>query len=473
MLLSNYIEILYTTLMNIDNRDIMKGHLMNVLVLNGSPKGDYSTTLQTCLYIKKHNPSQDFTVLNVGSEIRKIEKDFSAAAGALTTADLIIFAYPVYTFIAPSQLHRFVELMKLNNTDISGKFVTQITTSKHFYDITAHRYIEDNMNDLKAKYIKGLSADMDDLLTEKGQKEALNFFDYVLNCIQNDLYEPDRFTYNESKHVKVTIPTSASDQDIQKTINIVADLKPDDTQLKSMIDRFMAVSKYKCNLINIAEFPFKGGCISCFNCATDGKCIYKDGFDAFLRENIQTGNAIVIAFSIKDHSMGTTFKTYDDRQFCNGHRTVTMGMPFGYLVSGNLSEEENLRTIINARAEVGGNFLSGVANDEFNPDSEIDMLSSKLTYAIENNYVQPSNFYGVGGMKIFRDLIYLMQGMMKADHKFYKSHGQYDFPQKKKGTLIKMYLVGALISNPKIKAKMGNKMNEGMIGPYKKVIDEK
>ena len=34
-----------------------------------------------------------------------------------------------------------------------------------------------------------------------------------------------------------------------------------------------------------------------------------------------------------------------------------------------------------------------------------------------------------------------------------------------------MYLVGALISNPKIKAKMGNAMNEGMLMPYKKVLE--
>lgn len=39
-------------------------------------------------------------------------------------------------------------------------------------------------------------------------------------------------------------------------------------------------------------------------------------------------------------------------------------------------------------------------------------------------------FLGVGGMKIFRDLIWMMQGMMKADHQFYKEHGIYDFPRK-------------------------------------------
>ena len=82
------------------------------------------------------------------------------------------------------------------------------------------------------------------------------------------------------------------------------------------------------------------------------------------------------------------------------------------------------------------------------------------------------NFYGVGGMKIFRDLIYQMQGMMKADYRFFKSHGQFDFPQKKKGTIIGMYLVGAMLSSPKLKAKMGNSMNEGMMMSHKKVLDQ-
>ncbi|GAE87973.1 hypothetical protein JCM21531_1384 [Acetivibrio straminisolvens JCM 21531] len=61
---------------------------------------------------------------------------------------------------------------------------------------------------------------------------------------------------------------------------------------------------------------------------------------------------------------------------------------------------------------------------------------------------------------------------MKADHRFYKEHGLYDFPQKKRGTALKMYLVGSLMSSPKLRAKMGNKINEGMIAPYKKVLEQ-
>jgi len=111
----------------------------------------------------------------------------------------------------------------------------------------------------------------------------------------------------------------------------------------------------------------------------------------------------VFAFTIRDHSMGARFKMYNDREFCNGHRTVTMGMPFGYLVSGDYSREMNLQTILEARAQVGGNFLAGVATDERDTDAQIDAMAAKLAYALDRSYSQPANFFGVGGMKVFRD----------------------------------------------------------------------
>ena len=446
---------------------------MNILVINGSPKGKYSITLQTVLYLEKCFPEHTFQVLHAGQRIRTLEKDFSEVIKELEAADLILFSYPVYTFIAPSQLHRFIELMKASGADLAGKFATQITTSKHFYDVTAHRYIQDNCQDMGLKFIKGLSADMDDLLTEKGQKETKRFFKYVQWCMKKDSYEPLPKPLGPAAHVKVHVPEGNAKKTAHgKQVVIVTDCRPQDDQLRNMILRFQKVLPLQSRVVNIREYPFIGGCLGCFNCAVSGKCIYKDGFDDFLRKDIQGGAAIIYAFTIQDHSMGAAFKQYDDRQFCNGHRTVTMGMPMGYLISGDYSKEFNLQMIIEGRAEVGGNFLAGVATDETDPDTAIDRLAKTCFYAIRHHYVQPQNFYGVGGMKIFRDLIYLMQGMMKADHKFYKQHGQYDFPQKKKGTLMKMYLVGALLSSPKIKAKMGNKMNEGMLMPYKKLLEK-
>ena len=444
---------------------------MKILIVNGSPKGKFSITLQTFKYLEKLHPEHEFSVLDAGQKIKVLEKDFSKAKEMIENAELVIFSYPVYTFVAPCQLHRFIELLKESKTDLSEKFATQFSTSKHFYDITAHNYIRDNCFDLGFKYIKGLSADMDDLLSEKGQKEAKEFFDFVIWNTENGFFETAPEKPSAPKNIAVSIP-GKTEENKPGDVVIITDCEPENKQLESMIKRFCTVFPRKTRVVNIREYPFAGGCLGCFSCAVSGKCVYKDGFDDFLRNELQTGEAIVYAFSIKDHSMGALFKMYDDRQFCNGHRTVTMGMPFGYLVSGNLSEEENLRMIIEARAQVGGNFLAGVATDEKDPDEEIDRLAKTLDYAIENKYVPPQNFYGIGGMKIFRDLIWQMQGMMKADHKFYKSHGQYDFPQKKWPRMLAMYAVGAMIGNPKIKAKMGNKMNEGMLMPYKKLLDD-
>ena len=444
---------------------------MEILVINGSPKGKHSVTLQTINYLQILHPEHHFEVLHAGQTIKALEKDFSPALAAIQKADVLLFSYPVYTFIAPSQLHRFIELLKEAKQDLSGKYASQITTSKHFYDMTAHQYIQDNCADLGLRYIRGLSADMDDLTTKKGQQEADNFFRYLCWSVSEDIYEPFPVPFSPAPALPVTVPESDS---VEKSgdVVIVADLREDDAQLKAMIERFRAKMPRKTRLVNIRDYPFRGGCLGCFNCAVTGKCIYTDRFDDFLRNESQTADSIVYAFTIRDHSMGARFKMYDDRQFCNGHRTVTIGMSIGYLISGDLSCEQNLQTILEARAQVGSNNLAGIATDTQDPNTAIDQLCAKLTYALEQKYLPPQNFYGVGGMKVFRDLIWLMRGMMRADHKFYKAHGQYDFPQKQWPKMLAMYAVGALLASPKIKAKAGSAMTDGMLMPYKKVLDQ-
>lgn len=445
---------------------------MNILVLNGSPKGPNSITLQTVNYLRELCGKHRFEVFHVGQKIRSLEKDMTPAIELLEKADLILFSYPVYTFLAPYQLQRFIELVKESGICLKGKAVTQITTSKHFYDVTAHRYIEDNCHDMGMNYIRGLSADMEDLLSTQGRKEAREFMNRVFWSIREGIFEPDKIHGKQKSKLIPATPLKYEGSEKTGDIVIVADLQQGDTQLQGMIKRFQAAMPRKTRIVNIREFPFIGGCLGCFHCAVSGKCVYTDHFDEFLRNNIQTAEAIVYAFRIQDHSMGSRFKLYDDRQFCNGHRTVTMGMPMGYLVSGHYGEESNLQMVVEARSQVGGNFLAGVACDEQNTDLAIDNLAKTLDFALKKHYREPQNFFGVGGMKIFRDLIWIMQGMMKADHKFYKEHGQYDFPQKHKGTILKMYLVGMLMSSPKLKQKMGTMMTDGMLMPYRKVIEQ-
>lgn len=445
---------------------------MRIVVLNGSPKGADSVTLQTVNYLRKRHPEHVFEVLHVGAQIRRIEGDpeqFQNASETIRQSDLLLFCYPVYTFLVPSQLHRFVELLKENKVDLCGKFVSQITTSKHFYDTTAHKFIEENCADLGMRVIRGLSADMDDLLTEKGRKDADAFFEYLMWSIENDRYEslPDAIPTSD----KVSFTVSHAESSKKKgDVVIVADLQPEDKQLANMIEQFRAVFPYATRVVNLREFPFAGGCLGCFRCAVTGECVYKDGFDRFLREEIQTADAFVWAFTIRDHSMGSLFKMYNDREFCNGHRSVTMGKPSAYLISGAYRRESNLQMVINGRAGVGGNFLAGVASDECNPVEEIEKVAQTLAWALKTGYQPPADFLGVGGSKIFRDLIWLMKGLMKADHKFFRENDLYDFPQKNRGTRIKMFLVGSLLASKTVRAKMGNRMTKEMMRPYEKML---
>lgn len=445
---------------------------MKILVLNASPKGKNSATVHTALYLQALHPEHQFTVLPVGQRIRAYEKDFAPVRTELEQAELILFCYPVYTFIAPYQLHRLIELIKADGVDLRGKFASQITTSKHFYDVTAHRYIEENCCDLGMRVIRGLSADMEDLLCEKGRQEARNFFDQLIFSCQHGPFvvPPVQLPVAQRPVYRPCLPAEPKRQG--KDVVIVTNCAPDDEGLAGMIADFRAALPYESRVVNLREFPFDGGCLGCFGCAVTGKCVYKDGFDEFLRTQIQTADGFVYAFAISDHYTQSSFKCFDDRQFCNGHRTVTHGTPIAYLIRGDYRYEPNLRMIVEGRAEVGGNYLAGVATDEGDTAAEIRSLAQNLAFAMENHLTRPANFYGVGGMKIFRDLIYVMQGLMKADHKFYKAHGIYDFPQKQKKRIWQMRLVGALMAVPSIQKQAKGKMTEAIVGPYQKVVEQ-
>ncbi len=445
---------------------------MNILILNGSPAGDDSITLQTVRYIQKLFPGHEWAQLNVAPKLKALERDFSEAREKLEKAELLLFSYPVYTFLAPAQLHRFIALMKESGVDLRGKTATQLSTSKHFYDVTAHEYIRLNCADLGLRYLRGLSADMEDLLTEKGREEARAFFARILWAMERGVDE----TLPQSAGAPfvsspATLPPREADRTNPKEVVIVADMGPEDAALAAMVDRFRRVFPGPSRVVNIREFVFAGGCLGCFRCAGTGRCFYTDGFDKLLREEIQRADATVYAFAIRDHSMGCRFKFYDDRQFCNGHRTVTMGKPVGYLIDGPLSREPGLRMLLEARAQVGGNHLSWIAGNEGDTDGEIDRLASELDYDLRTGYRESGNFYGVGGMKIFRDLIFTMRGLMREDHRFYKKHGFYkDFPQRHRGKIAAMYLVGAMMNQPGLRKKLGTNITRGMLMPYENVL---
>ena len=58
---------------------------MKVLIINGSPRGRFSVTLQSCLYLEQTFPEHEFEFLNAGSGIHVFERDMSGATEAVAT----------------------------------------------------------------------------------------------------------------------------------------------------------------------------------------------------------------------------------------------------------------------------------------------------------------------------------------------------------------------------------------------------
>ena len=84
----------------------------------------------------------------------------------------------------------------------------------------------------------------------------------------------------------------------------------------------------------------------------------------------------------------------------------------------------------------------------------------------------PRSFYGVGGMKIFRDLIFETGGLMIKDDEYYKRNGLYkDMPHKRWKRRVLMKLVGLLMALPD-SPKKRKMMSDGMLAPYKHVLEK-
>ena len=121
---------------------------MKILVLNGSPKGDLSVTMQFVAFLAKMNPQHNLKIINIAQQIRHIEHDghkFDEVMAEIETADGVLWAFPLYVFLVHSHYKRFIELIfERNKTEVfRGKYTVVFSTSIHFFDHTAHQYMRE------------------------------------------------------------------------------------------------------------------------------------------------------------------------------------------------------------------------------------------------------------------------------------------------------------------------------------------
>ena len=455
---------------------------MKITVLNGSPKGKTSVTMQYVHYIQKEFPQHELKIINIAQRIKKIESDeraFQEILDEVKISDGVLWASPVYYFLVPANYKRFIELVSERGAKevFQDKYTAVLTTSIHFFDHTAHNYLHAICDDLDMRYVGAFSADMADLLkaTERERLRlfAGDFFETIGNHAPiSKSYRP--VTWRDFDY----IPGDArSKVDVGgKKVVLVTDAQEHQANLSGMIERFKDSFSGEIETINLRDLDIKGSCLGCLQCGYDNQCVYKDEYVAFYNTKIKTADILIFAGTIQDRYLSSRWKMFFDRSFFNGHVPSLVGKQLGFIISGPLSQIPNLRQILEAHAEMQRANLAGIVTDEYGDAAEIDSLLQDLAGRIvrfaASGYIRPSTFLGIGGMNLFRDAIWgRLRFPFRADYLAYKKLGVFDFPQKNYKMRIQSAIMSLLSKSPAFRKEVNKRMTEEMIKPLQKVLD--
>lgn len=75
---------------------------MKIAVLNGSPKGQVSVTMQYVHFLQLKFPEIEFEFFDIALKINKLEKDngeFNKIIQEISSADAVLWAFPLYFFL--------------------------------------------------------------------------------------------------------------------------------------------------------------------------------------------------------------------------------------------------------------------------------------------------------------------------------------------------------------------------------------
>lgn len=458
---------------------------MEIIVLNGSPKGDLSVTMQYVHFVQKKFPQHELKILNVGQRIKTIEKDESAfreIVDAIGAADGVLWAFPVYFLLVPSNYKRFIELIRERGVEgvFKNKYSASLSTSIHFHDHIAHNYINAVCDDLDMRYAGGFSPDMYDLLKEKERKRLILFTSHFFETIEKKMPTPRNFSplvHSSFKYVPGDVDKKIGTG--RRKVCVLTDSKEREANLGRMVHHFTGMFHENLEVIDLNEVDIKGGCLGCIQCAYDGRCGYdeKDGYAGFFNTQVKGADVLVFAGSIEDRYLSSRWKLFFDRSFFNNHAPVLTGKQVGFIVSGPLRQVPNLRQALEAFCEIQQANVVDFISDECGNSPEIDALleglAGRLIRFAEEGYVKPAGFLGVGGRKIFRDDIYgRLRFPFRADHHYYKKNGFYDFPQRDYKTRVRNAIMLLLTRIPSVRKEIyTGRIKKEMVKPLEKVLD--
>jgi multimeric flavodoxin WrbA len=459
---------------------------MKISVLNGSPKGESSITLQYVTFIQKKFPQHEFKIFHIAKKIKRLEKDekyFEAIIDEIRESDGVLWAFGLWVLVVSAQYMRFIELISERSAQdaFKNKYTAALSTSIHYFDNIAHNYIRSVAEDLAMKYTDGLSLDLVDLQKENERKNMLIFAEDFFNAIQHKYVTSKLFTpltYSEFIYHPSNTKNIVKTND--KKILVLMDESNGSSNLVKMVNRFVDLfyPENNADVVQLDDIDIKGGCLGCMRCGYDYNCQYKDGFADFYNNRIRTTDIIVFAGSVKGRFLSSKWKTFYDRAFFWNHTPSLVGKQIGYIISGPISQVSNLTQYLEASsiARQDSNhvdIITDESEDSFEIDNMLQIFAERLVRFSEQHYIKPKNFLGVGGHKIFRDDIWgRLRMIWQADHRYFKDHGKYDFPQKEYGIRIASAVMMLLTRIPKFRKNFYNNLKDMPVKRMQRLINK-
>ena len=456
---------------------------MKISVINGSPKAKHSITLQHIHFLMKEIPDHEIEIINVANRIAKIDRDealFDDIIEKMVQADAVIWSFPVYYALIPSQLKRFIELIyeRCDPDIFKGKYTTSFTTSINFFDHTSHNYMQGVCEELGFLYVKSYSAHMNDFFHADKRDTMVTFYQWFIQMVEQKVAVNRKYDSHQG-HAIVYEPglVETKETTVNQKILLLTDAKNEDANLANMVEVFKKTSAMQVDIKNIHDINMKNGCIGCCTCGYDNTCVQKDDYQQFYNDNLKKADIIIFAGTIRDHYLSATWKKFMDRSFFNGHVPVLMGKRIGFIISGPLSQRQNLREVLESHADSWHMKTCGFLTDEHRTSEEITRhitaFAKELVLANEQNLEFGDRFYRVAGKKLFRDFIYTSHAVFRADHIFYKKIGTYkDYPQRMLKKRVSNAVFKFFMSIKPIRKQIHAEFIPGMVAPYKKVLNK-
>ncbi len=457
---------------------------MKITVLNGSPKGELSVTMQFVAYLAKLYPQHEFNIIHIAQRLRLLEKDlkaFDQVIDQVRSADAVLWGFSLYILHVHANYKRFIELVFERNVKdaFKGKYTASLSTSIHFFDHTANNYIHAICDDLEMCFVDSFAADMYDLMKEEGRKQLEIFGRQFFSAVENQVPVQRQFSplkASDFAYQPGLPPNPASTQG--KKVVILHDGKDEESNLVKMVQRCRSEFSGEVKVVNIHDVSIKSSCLGCLECGSNNRCALSgtDGYVEFYRSIVMTADVLVYAGQMVDRYLSARWKMFFDRIFFNTHTPVLTGKQIALVISGPLSQELNLMEVFRGFFEFQGANLVGAVSDEGGSSEDLDRLLDQLmrqalAYSL-NGYLRPQTFLGVGGMKIFRDDINgRLRMIFPADHKDYKKNGLYKtFPQMEFSTLMMNTFGLPIVNLPPIRKKFDKMIKKFMVEPYKQVV---